>query len=596
MTEQEIKKPEPKLPQNPMHKLVRLKDLQKIWFLIRLAIKQKFMIVILITATALSSLLGLPMPIVLQKLVDAVIGGSEFGAILIWLGVALAVILANSAVGVWMQYVQSSFHLRLNLELRRKVFRSLMDAPLGVLARSGTGDLTTRLTVDIDEATALSANAIPSLLANIVTLVGFTGVMFYLSPTLAAFSLLLLPVFIVFGLPLIKRIRQKSKDARSQEAGFNEYITEALRAFNLTKAFSRERSLERRSQRLGRKAAEVRRSADLSMSISNALYGILATLGPFAVLGLGGYMTATGAMTPGTLLAFYASLVRVVYPAQYLAQYGVFIGKAMAPVDRVIECLTMPAERHGGKQPSKLLPIELKSVKYRFVEDQPLLERIDLIIKRREMLGIAGASGAGKSTLLAIIAGLLEPQSGMIQLNREEAGDVDLHYRRRRLLLLHQDQPVLGMSVADNLRLGEPEATPEEMWRVLEVVGVAEVVRKHDTGLETMLGVEGDILSGGEKARLCLARAILLKPEAILLDEPFAALDAKSAEELWQRMTSELPDTAFVLVSHHPSGLGLVPRIVVLKDGAIVEEGSPTQLATTNSEYARLCRSEPWNL
>jgi ABC-type bacteriocin/lantibiotic exporter with double-glycine peptidase domain len=592
MTEEVTKKAETTLPQNPQHRLVRLKDLQKLWYLIHLAIKQKLTIIILIVTTALSSLLGLPMPIVLQKLVDAVVVGGEFSAILIWLGVALAVILANSVMGVWMQYVQSSFHLRLNLELRRKVFRSLMDAPLGVLARSGTGDLTTRLTVDVDEATSLSANAIPSLLANIVTLVGFTGVMFYLSPTLAAVSLLLLPIFIVFGLPLIKRIRQKYKDSRSQEAGFNEYITEALRAFNLTKAFSRERSLERRSQRLGRKAAEVRRSADLSMSVSNALYSILATLGPFAVLGFGGYLTSTGEMTPGTLLAFYASLMRVVYPAQYLAQYGIYLGKAMAPVDRILECLTLPAEKHGGKQPEKLLPVELKSVKYRFEEDHPLLEKVDLTIARGEKLGIAGASGAGKSTLLALIAGLLEPQGGTVYLNREDAGEVDLHFRRRRVLLLHQDQPVLGMSVAENLRLGEPKATPEEMWRALEITGVAEIIRKHSDGLDAMLGVEGAVLSGGEKARLCLARAILLRPEAILLDEPFAALDANSADEVWQRMTKELPDTAFVLVSHHPAGLGLVPRIVVLREGAVVEEGNPAHLATVNSEYARLCRSE----
>lgn len=566
------------------------RDLREILRMFRRVNKHRRLAVWLMLAILLSSVLSLPTPIILQKVVDAISSTQPFENIIWWMLAGFVLLMLSNGISLVTSYFQMTFSMRFSLELRRKVFRAMLNAPWGKLARLGSGDLLTRLTVDVDEVGSAITGVLPVLLTNLTVMIGSLAVMFYLSTSLTLFALIIVPTFFLISMPLTRRIRDKAITARSQESSLNDYMAEAIHALGLAKAFARERSVERRVQRLGKRAAFTRRTSMFSLNVAGTMLGIVSSLGPLLVLGIGGYLASAGQLSTGSLLGFYASFAGMLMRVQSYSFIGLSLGKSMAAINRINECMNLPAEDQGEERPESLLPLKTAGVKFRYSPENELLRGVDLRLFPGDRLGIVGVSGAGKSTLLTLMAGLLAPDEGDVLLAGRPSRDVDRRFWRRGILLVAQDQPFLGMTAEENLKLGEDKATTEQMWHVLSLVGLAETIRKLPLGLNEPLGETAGKLSGGERARLCLARAILARPQALLLDEPFASLDTSSAVQIWRNLEMELPDTALVLVSHHLEGLSLVSRVAVLHEGRIVEEGVPEELAGRDSYYSRLCK------
>jgi ATP-binding cassette, subfamily B, bacterial len=527
--------------------------------------------------------------------------------ILVLVVVALAAItVLDSLVGAARSYILTVVGERVAASIRTRLYDHLQRLPLAYHEGTPTGELTTRLTGDVDKVRALLTVTFVEASTHVLTLAGMAGVLLILDWQLSLALLLVLPLLLLTVSGFRARIRTVEQSARNSEGDLAAVAQESLVAIKLVKATGREEDESKRFRRHSdASVAAVLRSARTSAAFGAAVDAVVA-VATTGLIWLGAQRVLEGALTPGDLIIFTSYLRDFFGPTRALSKLPAQLTRAGVRAARIADTLRRspdiqdkPGARPAGP-PRKQLSLD--GVGFAYTQDRPVLQDVDLTVPVGSTLAVVGPTGAGKSTIAALMCRLQDPTSGRVLLDGTDLRDLTGASLHTQVGLVTQDAVLFRASVRENIAYGRPDASLEEVQDAARAAQAHAFVQALPCGYDTVLAERGATLSGGQKQRLALARGLLQGCPVLVLDEPTTGLDAQSEHALLEALRQVASGRTTVIITHRMAAAMAADQIVVLDAGRVVERGTHQRLITGGGLYAEMCRlqgitglSPAWN-
>ena len=517
--------------------------------------------------------------------------GLEIFAVLI--GAAMLLYVVRFAVQILRSKLLMTMSKRINLPLMLGYYDNVIDLKMDFFDNHQTGDLLTRFS-DASKVQEALASVTLTLMIDVpmVLICGVT--LFRRSSALFGViaGILLLYVFIsaLYIRPLDKRNRQLTLE----NAQLNSFLKESFDNIQTVKAFNAGGSVKAKTRELfGNIQNYGIKTAMLSMS-KDSLIEMIASFGTLTLLWMGSVMIASGTLTLGSLMAFYTMLGYFLSPIQNVMELQNTLQAAVVAAGRLRDILDRTKETVADaeqKAPFCNGDITVENVSFRYGNRFLVLNDMNATIRQGESTAIVGPSGCGKTTVTKLLMGFYTPEQGAVRIGGRDIRDMDLEALRRNVAYVPQDVTMFSDTLRNNLLLGnDREISDARMEEVLEAAG-CDFVRTMPFGLDTMLEENGSNISGGQRQRLAIARALLREPGVLVLDEATSALDTMAERKLQDALKRFAPGMTVVMVAHRLNSIRNCDRILVLDQGALVEEGSHDQLMERNGLYATMYNS-----
>ncbi|WP_278070651.1 ABC transporter transmembrane domain-containing protein [Brevundimonas sanguinis] len=486
---------------------------------------------------------------------------------------------------------------RIIADLRTALFQRILTLDPVFFAHMRTGEVLSRLTTDIQLVDTLLTTSISYALRNFLTLIGGVILLFFVSPKLTAFVLLIVPVLIaplfIFG-RIVRKLTVKSQDTFAGAVGF---AGESVDAIETVQAFGREKSA------IGRFGAAVEEAFGVSLkrmrarAVMTAMIIVVMFGGVTLVLWLGAQDVIAGTMTPGALLQFVLLSVFAAGAVGALGESWGDVQKAAGAMERIDElmratpAIAPPASPVALPQPPRG-EVSMSAVDFAYPgrPDLPALKGFSLTVRPGETVALVGPSGAGKSTVFRLLLRFYDPQSGLVSVDGVDVRAADPVAVRDRFAWVSQEAPLFSGSALENIRFGREAATLEEARAVAAEAQALGFIDALPEGFDTPLGERGKSLSGGQRQRLAIARALVREAPILLLDEATSALDAENERLVQAALDQAMSERTTLVIAHRLATVLRADRIVVMDGGQVVEEGTHAELTGKGGLYARLAK------
>ncbi|MBT2520810.1 ABC transporter ATP-binding protein [Arthrobacter sp. ISL-28] len=520
--------------------------------------------------------------------------GQDIQHILVLVVAALSgIAVLDSLVGAARSYTLTVVGERVAAAIRTQLYDHLQRLPLRYHERTPTGELTTRLTGDVDKVRALLTVTFVDASTHVLTLAGMAGVLLVLDWQLSVALLLVLPLLLLTVASFRARIRAVEENSRESEGGLAAVAQESLVAIKLVKATGREGHESRRFRRHSdASVAAVLRSARTSAAFGAAVDAVVA-VATTGLIWLGAQRVLEGALTPGDLVIFTSYLRDFFGPTRALSKLPAQLTRAGVRAARIADTLRhrpdvqdKPGARAAGRPQKRL---SLDGVGFAYTKDRPVLRDVDLTVPVGNTLAIVGPTGAGKSTIAALLCRLQDPTSGRVLLDDADLRDLTGESLHTQVGLVTQDAVLFRVSVRENIAYARPGASADEIEHAARVAQAHDFVQALPDGYETILAERGTTLSGGQRQRLALARAVLQGCPVLVLDEPTTGLDARSEHAVLRALRHVTSGRTTVIITHRMAAAMAADEIVVLDAGRVVERGTHHRLIAAGGLYAEMC-------
>jgi ATP-binding cassette, subfamily B, bacterial len=515
--------------------------------------------------------------------------------ILVLVVVALAgIAVLDSLVSAARSYVLTVVGERVAASIRTRLYDHLQRLPLAYHEGTPTGELTTRLTGDVDKVRALLTVTFVEASTHVLTLAGMAGVLLIMDWQLSLALLLVLPLLLLTVSSFRARIRTVEENARDSEGGLAAVAQESLVAIKLVKAAGREEDESKRFRRHSdASVAAVLRSARTSAAFGAAV-DVVVAVATTGLIWLGAQRVLGGALTPGDLVIFTSYLRDFFGPTRALSKLPAQLTRAGVRAARIADTLRRspdiqdkPGARPAGP-PRKQLSLE--GVGFAYTHNRPVLQDVDLTVPVGSTLAVVGPTGAGKSTIAALMCRLQDPTSGRVLLDGADLRDLTGASLHAQVGLVTQDAVLFRASVRENIAYGRPDASLEEVQDAARSAQAHSFVEALPLGYDTVLAERGATLSGGQKQRLALARGLLQGCPVLVLDEPTTGLDAQSEHALLDALRQVASRRTTVIITHRMAAAMAADEIIVLDAGRVVERGTHHRLIAVGGLYSEMCR------
>ncbi len=536
--------------------------------------------------------LGLVDPLVLRAIIDRALGDGDRQLLFLLSGLLALVLVFRVAFRILATWLYSYSGLRILFDVRSRVFRHVERLSPYFFRGERFGDILSRLTSDVDLLQQTAAHTLVNAASDGLTVLGILAILFWLDPVLTLALLLAYPLLLLLLVRVNRKVRDEGRRAREAYGNLFSFLEERLTGIRLVQEHLRETAEARGHVRVSRPLIR----SNLALSMFGAWQVALADLvntGAFVLVFLaGGSRVLAGALSVGSLVAYYTLATRLLRPIGGLIEVNVDLQVARAALARIFELLDQVPEireESGARAPAAIRgEVVLEGVGLAWSDGTVALHGVDLKIPAGGVVAIVGPSGGGKSTLAALLPRYLDPQTGEVILDGLDVRRWPLGDLRRNVGFVPQETQLFHDTLAANLRLASRRATDAQILEAVEIAGLGDFVRAAPLGLETVVGEQGLRLSGGERQRLAIARALLKAPTVYILDEATSALDPRTERQVLSRFLDRVRGRTVVLIAHRLTSLVGVDRIFVLSEGGIAASGTHDDLHRAGGLYRRL--------
>ncbi|MHA3702313.1 ABC transporter ATP-binding protein [Jatrophihabitans sp. YIM 134969] len=563
------------------------------------------------------SLVGVATPVLAGRVVNDISSHAPVSAVAWTSGFIAALAVVDALLSFASRWFSARIGEALIFDMRTRVFDHVQRMPIAFFTRTQTGALTNRLNSDVLGAQQAFTSTLSGLLSNIVSLVLTAAVMFTLSWQITLIALVMLPVFVLPAKRIGRRLQAITRESYDLNASMNSTVTERFTVSGalLVKLFGRPAD---DSAYFRERADRVREIGVRSAMYARAFFVALALVAALAqalVYGLGGYYALNGSLSTGTVVTLALLLSRLYGPLTALSNARVDVMSALVSFDRVFEVLDLDpgiVDRPDAVQlPADARGVEFDDVDFRYPaadevslasleqvavlddrRNEPVLHGVSFTAAPGELVALVGPSGAGKTTISQLVPRLYDVTAGAVRIGGHDVRDVTLDSLRAHVGVVSQDPHLFHDTVAANLRYARADATDEQLWAALEAAQIGDLVASLPDGLATVVGDRGYRFSGGEKARLAIARLLVKAPPVVILDEATAHLDSESEHAVAQALDAALAGRTSLVIAHRLSTIVGADRIVVVDGGRVVETGTHADLLARDGLYADLYRTQ----
>ncbi len=533
------------------------------------------------------------MALLVKPVMDDIFIGKNKEMLLLIPGLAILVFLLKGLGSYGSEYLMNYIGEKIIRYFRDSLYEKITDLPIAFIHKEKTGALMSRITNDVNIVKGMVSTAVINIFRDSFSVIAFLGVIFYRDWQLACGAFLVLPLafypILIFG----RRVRRYSTGSQETMADLNSFLHETFSGAKIIKIFSLEAFEKKRFKEKTQELFRLEMKKVVAKALSSPIMEFLGGLGIAFIIWFGGMRVINGTSTPGIFFSFLTAVMMLYDPVKKLSGLNNTIQEGVAAASRIFDILEQE-ETISEKQNPQILKgsafdLEFDDVSFSYGADEtPALKNINLRVSPGEVLALVGMSGGGKTSLVNLIPRLYDVSSGRILIDGRDVRDLSVKSLRDHISIVTQEPILFNESVRDNIRYGRMDATDEQIEKAAKAAFAHEFILGFPRGYDTVIGELGSRLSGGEKQRICIARALIKDAPVLILDEATSALDSQ-AEQLVQRALENLMKgrTSFV-IAHRLSTIDYASRVILLKNGSIAEQGTHQELMALKGAYYNL--------
>jgi subfamily B ATP-binding cassette protein MsbA len=529
--------------------------------------------------------------LLVKPVIDDVFVNKDFRMLML-IPLAVATMFFILGIAMYFQvYLMNFVGQNIVRQLRDGLYERIQDLPISFFQREKTGVLMSRVTNDVNVIKNMVSSVVTGSLRDIFTIIGLIFVIFYLDWEMALFAIIILPVAFLPIVVLGRKVRKVTTGSQIAMADLTSYLHETFIGNKIVKAFGMEEYEKKRFFDKNRKLFKLDMKRVRFQALSSPIMEIIGGVGAGIVIWYGGSKVIAGTITAGTFFSFMTAVLMFYAPVKKLSKLNITIQQGLAGADRVFDILEIKSDIQETADPVVLKRghhrVTLRDLYFKY-DDVMVLKNINIDVRAGEIIALVGMSGGGKTSLVNLIPRFFDASEGAVFVDDVDIRDISISSLRGQIAIVTQEPILFNDTVRNNIAYGNLNASDEDIENAARAAYAYEFIQNFPDGFDTSIGELGGRLSGGEKQRICIARALLKDAPILILDEATSSLDSES-ETLVQKALENLMEgrTTFV-IAHRLSTVSYAHRIIVVVDGEIVEEGNQEKLLALRGEYYKL--------
>ncbi len=536
-------------------------------------------------------------PLLIERIVDDGIRARDFRLLALLSMALIGVDLARGVLNFAQGYLTEWISQYIAYDFRNAIYQKLQRLSFSYHDRAQTGQLLSRATSDVERIRFLTGRGLLRLVDSAVLFLGTAIILISKNWQLAVLSLMTLPILVIVAQRFSSRVRPLFRLAQNQLGDLTTRIQDNLTGLRIVKAFAQEDAEIQRFKDQNEVLFDTNMRAARARSNYGPLLDLIASLGTVFILWYGGRLVINGQLTLGELVAFNSYLLQLVSPMRRLGFLVSMLSQAQASGERIFEILD--AESEVKESPNAYtLPrlqgaVEFDHVTFRyFGSAQPVLRDVSFQAQPGQVIAILGATGSGKSTIINLIPRFYDCSEGSIRIDGHNIKDVTIDSLRRQIGIVLQETRLFAASIRENLTFGRPETTEEEMIAAAKAAAAHDFIMSFPQGYDTLVGERGVTLSGGQRQRIAIARALLVDPRILILDDSTSSVDVETERQIQQALDRLMEGRTSFVIAQRLSSVRNADLILVLDHGRLVAQGKHEDLLRESGIYAEIFYSQ----